>query len=244
MYVISRRFAGQPVARFKAGLAGLAITTLLVTGAAAHANLVQNAGFTSNSGLGQLGYNTNATDWTTSGYNFLFSSSTPTGSVPGQYGGLALTSGVTADPHGGAYFVGLDGAYDQGPLTQSISGLTVGDVYDLTFDWAASQQTGFTGATTQRVQVSLGSQTKSTATYNLPSQGFSGWMPVSMDFTATSTTETLSFLAVSSPQLPPFTLLDDISLTTPEPESFALLLTGLLVGAGLLKSRRWLRAKR
>jgi hypothetical protein len=52
----------------------------------------------------------------------------------------------------------------------------------------------------------------------------------------------LSFLAYGSPQVPPFALLDGVSLTaTPEPETLPLLLTGLVAGAGLLKSRKWLR---
>ena len=191
MYEISRRFAGQHVARFKAVLAGLAITTLVVTGAAAHATeLVQNGDFSENTGLGQLGYNgISATDWSNPypQYNFLFSSSKPTGVVNGQYGGLSLIN--VATPPAGADFVGLDADYQTGPLQQTINGLTAGDSYDLTFYWAASQQTGFTGPTTQQLQVSLGGQTDKTQVYHLPSQTFSGWMPASMEFTATSSSE-------------------------------------------------------
>jgi hypothetical protein len=231
------------MARFKAGLACAAIATLLLAGASAHATeLVQNGDFSSNAGLGQLGYNTSATDWSSpyNQYNFLFSSSDPTGVVQGQYGGLSLIS-VTA-PSAGADFVGLDSDFQTGPLQQTINGLTVGDSYEVTFEWALSQQTGFSGDTHQGLQVSLGSQTDDTGLILLSSQTFSGWMSESMSFTATSNSEVLSFLAYGSPQVPPFTLLTDVSLTqTPEPETLPLLLTGLMAGAGLLKSRKWLR---
>lgn len=244
MYAISPRSAGQSLARFKAGLAGVAITLFLIAGAAAHATeLVQNGDFSENDGLGQLGYNTSATDWSNPypQYNFLFSSSDPTGVVDGQYSGLSLIS-VTAPP-AGADFVGMDSDFQTGPLQQTINGLTVGDSYDLTFYWALSQQTGYSGDTHQGLQVSLGGQTDNTGLLLLPSQTFSGWMPASMSFTATSSSEVLSFLAYGSPQVPPFTLLTDVSMTaaTPEPGTLALLLTGLLAGAGLLKSRKWLR---
>jgi hypothetical protein len=256
MYGISRRIAGEALARFKAGLAGAAITTFLVAGAGAHATeLVQNGDFSQNTGPGELNNTTTVTDWTSnfvagvSGYNFLFIPGQPNPS--GEYGSLGLYT-VTAGPTGGP-FIAADTDFQVGAISQSISGLTAGNTYDLTFEWAAAQQTGFYGPTVQQWQVTLGSQTESTPIYDLPGevqngptiQNFSGWMPESMVFTATSATETLSFLAVGSPQVPPFTLLDDVSLTaTPEPESFALLLTGLMAGAGLVKSRGWLRGKR
>ncbi len=248
MFGNSSRFAGQPAAAFKLGLA--CAVTLLLAGATAHAtDLVQNGDFSSNTGLGQLGYNgVSATDWTNPypQYNFLFSSSAPTGTVNGQYGGLSLINVST--PPAGADFIGADADFQTGPIQQTINGLKVGDSYDLTFYWAASQQTGFTGPTTQQFNVSLGAQTNSTPVYNLPSQTFSGWMFQSMDFTATSNSEVLSFLAQGNPQVPPFTLLTDVSMqdttpnpSVPEPETLPLLLTGLLVGAGLLKSRGWFK---
>jgi hypothetical protein len=247
MHVLTPRFAGQPAAAFKMGLA--CAVTLLLAATTAHANsinLVQNGDFSSNAGLGQLGYNTSATDWSNpyNQYNFLFSSSAPSGStggwINGEYGSLSLINVTT--PPVGANFVGLDADFQTGPLQQTITGLKVGDTYNLQFYWAASQQTYFSGPTTQQLQISLGGQTDSTNVYNLPSQTFSGWKPGSMLFTATSNSEVLSILAQGSPQVPPFTLVTDVSLTkTPEPETLPLILTGLLVGVGLLKYRGLLR---
>src|SRR5579863_6788425 len=267
MYAFSPRFAGQPAAAFKLGLA--CAVTLLLAGAAAHATeLVQNGDFSVNDGAYQLGYSGhNVADWSNTGinsgngYNFLFlpgSQTTGYGTTStnsfGQYGNLSLYT-VTGGPSGGN-FIADDADFETSAITQTINGLTVGDTYDLTFEWAAAQQTGFffNGTPiTQQWKVTLGGQTQSTPVYNLPGeiqngptvQNFSGWMPASMNFTASNTSETLSFLAAGNPQVPPFTLLADVSMqdTTPhnspvpEPQTLPLLLTGLIVGAGLLKFR-------
>lgn len=254
MFANSPRFAGQPAAAFKLGLA--CAVTLLLAGAAAHATeLVQNGDFSSNTGPGQVDNNTTVTDWTTTGYNFLF---TPGQNGPyvsngqslngifsnGMYGATGLYT-VTGGPTGGN-FIALDADYDTAAITQTISGLTVGDTYDLTFEWAASQQTTFSGPTTQQLYVTLnGSPTQSTSVFDLPNHGFSGWMSESMDFTAAGNSEMLSFLASGSPAQPPFTLLADVNMQdvtphnspVPEPETLPLLLTGLMVGAGLIKYR-------
>jgi hypothetical protein len=100
-------------------------------------------------------------------------------------------------------------------MSQSISGLTPGETYRLTFDWAATQYefvngssfgcTGcWTGATTNEFQVSLGGETHDTATDDVPSKGFTGWLTGSMNFTATSASEMLVFLSEGGPaSLPP-----------------------------------------
>jgi len=82
----------------------------------------------------------------------------------------------------------------------------------------------------------------STATFNLPSEGFSGWQFQTFDLTANSSTDVLSFLAYGNIQVPPFALLDGVSLTpTPEPGTLPLLFTGLMGGLGVLRSRKWLK---
>jgi hypothetical protein len=139
----------------------------------------------------------------------------------------------------------MDADFQTSAMTQSISGLTPGDTYAVSFYWAASQQEGFNGDTSQFLSVSLGAQTQTTPTFLLPSHGFSGWMSQTYDYTATSGTETLSFLAGGSPAVPPFTLLDGVSMNditpTPEPGTLPLLFTGLMGGLTVLRSKKWLK---
>jgi hypothetical protein len=79
--------------------------------------------------------------------------------------------------------------------------------------------------------VSLRNQTQYTPVIDLTSEGFSGWTQLTMTFTPTSTSETLSFLAIGTPGgVPPLALLDGVSLSDiPEPASWALLVSGLTV---------------
>jgi len=137
--------------------------------------------------------------------------------------------------------VAADGAFQVGAISQTISGLNVGQQYTVGFDWAAAQQHGFTGATTEQWKVSLGGQTQSTAVYNNANHGFSGWMHESFTFTATTGSEALSFLAFGTPSgEPPFSLLDGVTMVAavPEPETWALMLCGMGLIGGLQRRRR------
>jgi hypothetical protein len=232
-------------------LAVPAVALALVGSSAAFAgDLITNGSFESTtSGGGQLGYNTNATDWTTTGYNFLFTpGSADTTGVNGQFGSLELwgpnngsANGLPSTSPDGGNYVGADGAYDAGPISQTINGLTVGQEYQVGFWWAGAQQYTFTGPNTEQFAVSLGNDTQYTAVYDNPSHGFSGWMYQTFDFTASATSETLSFLAIGtpiSPSVPPFSLLDGVSMNAvPEPGSFMLLAAGA-IGLGVVRLRR------
>jgi hypothetical protein len=67
----------------------------------------------------------------------------------------ASNNGLTTSPTGGN-FVAADGSYIARPITQTLSGLQVGQLYKLTFYWAAAQQAGFDGVTNEGWQVCLG----------------------------------------------------------------------------------------
>ena len=137
-----------------------------------------------------------------------------------------------------------DGAFQNGAISQTINGLTAGNSYTVSFWWAGAQQSGFTGATTEQWQVSLGSQTQSTAIVHNASHGFTGWQSQSFTYTATSGSELLSFLAVGTPNgVPPFVLLDGVTLnaTVPEPGTLTLMFGGLMGGLGVVRSRRWFK---
>ena len=134
-------------------------------------------------------------------------------------------------PAGGNYVaLDADSTLSGAGISQVLGGLVPGYTYSVNFWWAAAQQHGFNGNTTESVQVGFGSQTNTTTTFNLTSHGFSGWMNQTFTFTAQTATDTLSFLAVGGPNgLPPFSLLDGVTVTaTPEPTAFALVGLGLV----------------
>lgn len=159
------------------------------------------------------------------------------GAIPNTYPGACTT--VT---NGCGNYIAVDGAsgYNMA-LHQTITNLTQGATYQLTFYEAAGQQSGNTNATTEDWQVYLGSSTQSTTTIDNPGAGFTPWSLVTMYFTANlapgSTSEILEFLAQGGPSGdPPMDLLANVQLTqTPEPAAVVLLGAGML---GLVTMRR------
>jgi len=79
----------------------------------------------------------------------------------------------------------------------------------------------------------LGSQTQSTPVLSNVSHGFTGRSQESFIYQATSSSETLSFLAVGTPTgVPPFSLLAGVQVAAlPEPEEWVMMLVGIpLIG--------------
>ncbi len=232
--------------------------TALILGAAlvafaapALANSFQNGGFEINTGAGQIDYNTTITGWNTNGYNFLYAPGTADTSdaAVGVYGINPLwgpnngsANGLTDASPSGGYFVAADGDFNTGPISQVITGLTVGKTYAVGFDYGYAQQFGFDGDTVQHWTVSFGdAPSQSTADYALASHDFSGWFHTSFNFVASSATQTLSFLAYGNVPVPPFALLDGVTVspdTVPEPANWVMLIAGFgLVGVAA-RSRR------
>jgi hypothetical protein len=143
-----------------------------------------------------------------------------------------------ASPAGG-YYIASDSNFQQDAIKQTITGLTPGDSYKVSFWWGAGQQNGFGGDTQSQWQVTLGTDTQSTSLANVPSQGFSGWMFQTFTYTAEASTEVLSFFANGSGGAPPLALLDGVSLQAaiPEPSTWAMLVLGF-AGLGFAAFRR------
>jgi len=238
-------------------VAALAAATAISPVAAA-TNLVVNGSFESSTFTAPTEFGAayggqGVTGWTsasTKAFNLYLNNATATKvETKTQYTekGQKLAKSFTASPDGGN-FVALDGSPGaRGALTQVISNLVVGKVYDVSFDWGATQMQDRSGATTESLQVSFGNATQSTAVLKVASQGFTGWMTQTFQFTATGTSQVLSFLSVGTPSgLPPMAVLDGVSVMTaavPEPATWAMLITGFgMVGFAARRRRSALAA--
>jgi len=165
---------------------------------------------------------------------------TPSSNVP--YGnGLLYEAALSPD---GGNFVADDGdPRYQADFYQTITGLNIGDTYNVSFYQAAGQQEGsYADAITDFWQVGLGMTVFSSdttyldsATMSTPNHGFTPWQQQTLSFTADATSEVLDFISGGGPAgEPPIALLDGVTMTdasvsgTPEPASVALMGAGLL----------------
>ena len=229
----------------------LACVSALSCSAANATEFVHNGGFenvtgiTRSSEFGASHIGQAVDDWTSANsnaFNLVFFSANENVDADTRFSehGQYLWSSP-ASPTGGK-FVALDGDVNaRGALTQMINGLTIGRTYTLSFDWAAGQYADRSGATTEKLQVQLGSDSFTTTTLNTPNHGFLGWYSVTHTFTASSTSELLSFLSIGTPSgMPPVALLDSVSLQgpVPEPASWAMFIAGFgLIGAAARNRR-------
>lgn len=223
---------------------GLSTMALSIFAISAQANLITNGSFTNVNVSVPVEISTNIPDWSISGGSFLACvlSGAITTNVCGTTGGSAgagLWLSPGASPDGGNYVL-MDGdpAFSH-TLSQTVNGLVVDQLYDVTFYQAAAQfNCGFcNGATTELWRVTFGGDIQySTLMKNLD-HDFVPWQSEKLTFKATSTTQLLEFFAVGTPiGIPPVVLLDGVSVTAvPEPETLALMSIGLL---GVLVARR------
>ncbi len=158
------------------------------------------------------------------------------GSVGNVYlwGSNNLTGGtvIPATNPAGGNLIAADGAYETAAIVQQIYNLTPGITYTVGFWYAAGQQYNFAGDTTEIWKVALGTSAltttspatayQTTPVINLTSHTFSGWAYDTMNFTATSSSEMLSFLAYGTPSgEPPFSVLNGVTMdVVPEPSSW------------------------
>ncbi|KKC24972.1 hypothetical protein WP12_17185 [Sphingomonas sp. SRS2] len=255
------------VRRFTSAMWGM-LAVMLAAGPAnatidpAHQFIV-NGGFEqTTNGLGQLRRNTNVVGWTSQydsggNYGYTYVLNTSTASTTGSPGearlklwgpGNGANNGLAASPTGGN-FIGSDGAYHMGKLTQAIAGLIIGQTYQLTFNFAGAQEKGYNGASSDSWYFGFQNQglNAQTAVLNNANHGFTGWYSQTYNFVATQTSDTLYFLAQGTPAgQPPFSLLDSVSLTgaygtvsaAPDPATWMTLLLGFgIIGMSLRRRR-------
>ena len=227
---------------------GVLAVALALGGAAQAKQFVVNGDFTQlSNGVGQFDTNTAVTGWSGGGgYNFVMSSA-DAGSN-GVYGNVSLwdaNNGGATSWNGSAAlsgnFAAMDGDFNTDPISQTITGLTPGKTYTLSFRYAFGQQYGFSGATQQTLTAKLGANFSWTSpTETLNSHGFSGWSQETAIVTADSTSEVLSFLAYGNLPVPPFALVSNVSLLggVPEPATWAMLIAGVAMVGVAARHRR------
>lgn len=235
----------------------------------AHANLVLNGSFESTS-LGTTGaFASNVANWSNPGgsgeslifpgvglqplYSYSYAVYQPPNSTTSIYPTYGLLGPFpTTSPDGGKYVLS-DGDYLNQPISQVITGLTMGNYYQLSFYQALAQldeNLTTQGVVTGYWQVSLGSSTQNSQMQKadgttilgpgnslIQSATISPWTLQTMTFQASSTSEVLSFLSVGG-GLPPMMGLDGISLEAVPLPGALWLFGGGLAGLVAADSRR------
>lgn len=181
------------------------------------------------------------TGWTVaSGGNYLFLDGP--GGATSTTGGFAVYPGFpSVSPDGGNFIQDdADPTYSR-TISQTLTGLSAGSSYVVSFYQAAGQQNNFAGQTTELWKVGFDTTYQLSNKFTLP-QGVTGpWEHQSMTFVANSASVVLSFLAVGTPQnQPPVAFLDGVSveLATPEPSSVISVVIGVLGTAAVRLRRR------
>jgi hypothetical protein len=179
---------------------------------------------------------------------------------PGNSGGSG--GAIPNTSPGGGNFVAADGASGYNvAIYQTLTSLSAGSVYGVSFWYAAAQQYGFSGNTTEGWQVSLTNSAQTTqaaangttiqdtatqaniagtSTPGLASGGFQSWAQQTFYFTAAGSTQVLTFLSMGTPNgQPPMDFLSGVVVTAaPEPASLGMIGLGLVSLGGLVGFNR------
>jgi hypothetical protein len=240
--MIRRTGACCPAARIWA--AWILILSVVAASPAAAQNLITNPDFVSTDGNTSAQINGGTvTGWSVSGTNAAYG----TAYVPGLTGATytlwdpaqgSANDFTDASPTGGN-FVGIA---KSSILSQTITGLSPGVGYVLSFSWAVAQLYGTTGAVSAQLHVTLDGSGTWTNLTGIGSEGFSGWMNETITFLATASSETLSFYSSGNANMP-MVLIANPQLV-PEPAPIAVMGCGLIALFGLNRRQRVASARR
>ena len=169
----------------------MVIAAVLALSGQAHAGVLlsfANGGFEGYTGNTGVHNSAVPPGWTTTGGTpDTFNASTPFGGytwVPSSTGGDFL--------HG----IGMQPSWTESAVQDALSGLTVGDQYEISFEQSISNSNW--AVTGGYWEVTFGTETHSSALMSLPVSGVaSGWTWQTMIFTATSDTQRLEVSAMS-----------------------------------------------
>jgi hypothetical protein len=222
-----RRSAHKTASRITKLLAPALALFALAMPASAATNLVKNGSFESNGGPGATEYGTyriTLDDWFISPRGFMgldteANAKTNVGPEPillwGASPDYPSDNGFTGSPDGGYFWVADGHPGFRGYLQQDITGLTVGEIYDLSFYYAHAQEGcgPCNGDTRQAWHVYLGNDLLlQTDFIDVPPHGFKGWYKATQSFTASAITQTLQFWADGGNGAPPMALLDGVKV--------------------------------
>ena len=158
--------------------------------------------------------------------------------------GVGVAGALPQSSPDGGNFVFSDGDFMNSAITQTLTGLTPGATYAISFWEGLIEDTEiFTtpGPVSGHWLVSLGSNSANGAlmTGNGITQTFTNWQQETLYLKANSSTEVLSFLSVGAGD-PPLVLLDGVNVTElPEPATLGLTLAAVLAGGTVYRRRRW-----